>query len=108
MNIRKSAEDYLQQILILREEKGFARSVDIANGLGVSKPSVSFAMKKLYENGYIERDTDNFITLTDQGRELKDKAREIPLKVGSCIALSESEAQAMYGLLYKLIKGGEQ
>ena len=73
MNIRKSAEDYLEQILILREEKGFARSVDIANGLGVSKPSVSFAMKKLYENGYIERDTDNFITLTDQGNEIAQR-----------------------------------
>ena len=53
MTIRESAEDYLEQILMLLEKKGHARSVDIAAGLNVSKPSVSVAMKKLRENGYI-------------------------------------------------------
>ena len=47
MNIHKSAEDYLEMILMLREKKGYARSVDISLALGVTKPSVSFAMKKL-------------------------------------------------------------
>ncbi|MBR0464619.1 MAG: metal-dependent transcriptional regulator [Clostridia bacterium] len=73
MTIRKSAEDYLEQILILHEEKGFARSVDIANGLSVSKPSVSFAMKQLRENGYITMDKDSFIELTPKGREIADR-----------------------------------
>ena len=52
MNIYESAEDYLEQILMLLEQKGHARSIDIAAGLNVSKPSVSVAMKKLRENGY--------------------------------------------------------
>ena len=67
MNIHKSAEDYLEQILILHEQKGYARSIDIATGLSVSKPSVSFAMKQLRENGYITMDKDNYISLTDKG-----------------------------------------
>ena len=49
MNIHKSAEDYLEMILMLREQKGYARSIDIAASLGVTKPSVSFAMKNLRE-----------------------------------------------------------
>ena len=67
MNIHESAEDYLEMILMLREEKGYARSVDIAAKLGVTKPSVSFAMKNLRENGYITMDQDNYITLTETG-----------------------------------------
>ncbi|MBO4297818.1 MAG: metal-dependent transcriptional regulator [Clostridia bacterium] len=67
MNIHKSAEDYLEQILILLERKGNVRSIDIAAGLSVSKPSVSFAMKQLRENGYVAMDKDNYITLTDKG-----------------------------------------
>ncbi len=67
MNIHKSAEDYLEQILMLQEQKGYVRSIDIATGLSVSKPSVSFAMKQLRENGYIIMDRDSYITLTDKG-----------------------------------------
>ena len=67
MTIRESAEDYLEQILMLLEKKGHARSVDIAAGLNVSKPSVSVAMKKLRENGYITMGEDNCISLTDKG-----------------------------------------
>ena len=47
MNIYESAEDYLEQILMLLEKKGHARSTDVAIGLNVTKPSVSVAMKKL-------------------------------------------------------------
>lgn len=67
MNIYESGEDYLEQILMLLEQKGHARSIDIAMGLNVSKPSVSVAMKKLKENGYIKMSTDNLISLTDKG-----------------------------------------
>ncbi len=67
MNIHESAEDYLEMILMLREEKGYARSTDIAARLGVTKPSVSFAMKNLRENGYITMDEDSYISLTEKG-----------------------------------------
>ena len=58
---------------MLREEKGMARSVDVAEKLGVSKPSVSVAMKKLRENGYIRMSTDNLISLTDKGYAIARK-----------------------------------
>ena len=67
MHIHESSEDYLEAILRLRETKGQVRSVDIAQLLGVTKPSVSFAMKKLRENEYIHMAQDNLITLTEKG-----------------------------------------
>ena len=67
MKIHKSAEDYLEMILMLQERKGYARSIDIAAGLSVSKPSVSFAMKQLRENGYITMGRDGLITLLPAG-----------------------------------------
>ena len=70
MTIRQSAEDYLESILRLREEKGYARSIDIAMSLGITKPSVSVAMKRLRENGYITMDESNYITLTPAGSEI--------------------------------------
>ena len=73
MNIYESAEDYLERILMLLESKGYARSVDIAAGLNVSKPSVSVAMKKLRENGYISMSADNLISLTDKGYAIARK-----------------------------------
>ncbi|MBE5769108.1 MAG: metal-dependent transcriptional regulator [Clostridiales bacterium] len=73
MNIHESAEDYLEAILMLGQEKGYVRSVDIALRLGVTKPSVSFAMKKLRENGYILMDEENLITLTPQGDDIARK-----------------------------------
>jgi len=76
MRIHKSAEDYLEMILRLAEEKGYARSVDIAVGLGVSKPSVSVAMKQLREGGYIVMDKDNYISLTDTGMEIAQRIYE--------------------------------
>ena len=76
MRIHKSAEDYLEMILRLTEEKGYARSVDIAMGLGVSKPSVSVAMKQLREGGYIVMDKDNYISLTESGYEIAHRIYE--------------------------------
>lgn len=70
MNIHESAEDYLETIMMLQEEKGYVRSVDIAAHLNVTKPSVSFAMKRLRENGYIVMDEENLITLTEQGESI--------------------------------------
>ena len=73
MKIHESAEDYLEMILMIQEQKGAVRSIDIAAGLNVTKPSVSFAMKQLRENGYIQMDKENYITLTDQGMEIAGK-----------------------------------
>lgn len=67
MEIHESAEDYLESILMLKERKGMVRSIDIANELQFTKASVSVAMKKLRENGYIEVDADGFIGLTPRG-----------------------------------------
>ena len=70
MNIRKSAEDYLEMMLMLKEKHGYIRSIDIADELGVKKPSVSYATKRLRENGYITMDSDSHITLTETGLEI--------------------------------------
>jgi Mn-dependent DtxR family transcriptional regulator len=68
--IHKSAEDYLESILILQEQYGQVRSIDIVNQLGFSKPSVSIAMKKLRESGYISMAGDGTITLNESGLEI--------------------------------------
>ena len=67
MKIQESAENYLETILMLQQRKGYVRSIDIASELSVSKPSVSVAMRNLRENGYIEMDKNNYITLTENG-----------------------------------------
>ncbi len=76
MNIYESSEDYLEAILILRERKGTVRSIDIAHEKGFSKPSVSVAMKKLRENGYLEMDSAGFITLLPPGEEIAQRIYE--------------------------------
>ena len=70
MQIHQSAEDYLEAILMLKERKGAVRSIDIACELQFTKASVSVAMKKLRENGYIHMDKEGFITLTDAGMDI--------------------------------------
>ncbi|MDR2525393.1 MAG: metal-dependent transcriptional regulator [Oscillospiraceae bacterium] len=67
MEIRASAEDYLETILLLSRKAGSVRSIDIVGEMGFSKPSVSIAMKKLRENGMIQMDADSEIHLTEQG-----------------------------------------
>ena len=76
MKIYESAEDYLEAILSLRERNGMVRSIDIANELHFSKPSVSVAMKKLRESGYIEMDEDGLITLLPPGQEVAQRIYE--------------------------------
>lgn len=70
MVIHESAEDYLESILVLQQQCGQVRSIDIVNKLGFSKPSVSIAMKKLRENGYISMSPDGLITLNESGMEI--------------------------------------
>ncbi len=76
MHIYESSENYLEAILSLREQHGMVRSIDIANQLHFSKPSVSVAMKKLRENGYIEMDKDGFISLLPAGEEIARRIYE--------------------------------
>ena len=71
--IGKSAEDYLESMIILKEKNGYVRSIDIAGFLGVTKPSVSNAMKRLREEGYIEMNKSGFITVTEKGMDIADK-----------------------------------
>ena len=76
MNIHESAEDYLEAILALREQRGTVRSIDVVHRLELSKPSVSVAMKRLRENGYVEVNGMGHITLTDKGMEIAQRMYE--------------------------------
>ena len=95
MNIYESAEDYLERILILQEEKGEVRSIDIANDMGFSKPSVSVAMRKLKDAGLISVDEHGYISLTKEGHVIADKVyeRHVVLKK-ALIALGVDPKQA--------------
>ena len=67
MEILRASEDYLEAMLIMKEKHGYVRSIDVAEFLGVTKPSVSYATKRLRESGHITMDKDGLITLTDTG-----------------------------------------
>jgi Mn-dependent DtxR family transcriptional regulator len=75
MHIHESSENYLEAILAL-SEKGPVRSIDVAQHLSFSKPSVSRAMSLLRENGYVVMDQDGFLTLTDAGMEIASRIYE--------------------------------
>jgi Mn-dependent DtxR family transcriptional regulator len=76
MKIQESAENYLETILVLGKRKGMVRSIDIANELNFSKPSVSVAMKNLRENGYIVVSPEGYISLLPAGLEIAEKIYE--------------------------------
>lgn len=77
MKIQESAENYLEAILVLKQEKGLVRSIDIAHHLEFSKPSVSRAMSLLRENGYVTMERDGgWIELTQAGREIAERIYE--------------------------------
>ncbi|MDE5859971.1 MAG: metal-dependent transcriptional regulator, partial [Oscillospiraceae bacterium] len=73
MAIRESGEDYLETILILHRKTGFVRSIDIANELGYSKPSISRAMGILKNDGYISVEPGGQILLTDSGKAMAEQ-----------------------------------
>ena len=73
MQIHQSAEDYLETILMLTQRMGRVRSIDVVNELGFTKASVSIAMKKLRENGYIAVDGEGNLTLLEPGREIAER-----------------------------------
>ena len=76
MRVYESAEDYLEAILVIGQRRGAVRSIDVANELGFSKPSVSVAMKKLRESGRIEMEADGLIRLTPSGRTIAEQIYE--------------------------------
>ena len=76
MRIQESGEDYLETILILKNKKGYVRSVDVANELGYSKPSVSRAMSILREAGFITVESGGNICLTESGIEKAEAVYE--------------------------------
>ena len=76
VQIRSSAEDYLETILLLTKKTGAVRSIDIVDEMGFSKPSVSVAMKKLREDQLIHMDADGYITLTEKGEEAATRVYE--------------------------------
>ena len=73
MNIHESAEDYLEAMLMLKEERGYVRAVDVADKLGVTLPSVSYATKRLREDGYITYDPARMIVLLEPGLKIAEK-----------------------------------
>ena len=67
MTLHESGEDYLEAVLVLRERKGNVRSVDVAQHLGYTKPSVSRAVSILRANGYLTMEKDGRLELTQAG-----------------------------------------
>ena len=76
MKLHASGEDYLETILVLQKKLGMVRSVDVARHMEVSKPSVCNAVATLRDGGFLTRDEDHFLRLTDVGREVAEKIYE--------------------------------
>jgi len=76
MKIHESAENYLETILILKNRNGSVRSIDIANELNYTKPSISRAMSLLKDNVYITMEKDGLITLTEEGLSIAERMFE--------------------------------
>ena len=97
MKMQESGENYLETILMLKQEKGYVRSIDIAQKLDFSKPSVSRAVGLLRENGYITMDPkEGWIELTDKGRAVAERMYERHQLLSQWLmALGVSEAVAV-------------
>ena len=73
MQLKESGEMYLETIYVLSKKSNYIRSIDVCEEMGYSKPSVSIAMKKLRENGYIAVDGEGNLTLLEPGREIAER-----------------------------------
>jgi Mn-dependent DtxR family transcriptional regulator len=93
MKIQRSAEDYLETMLILQEEHGYIRSIDIAKHLGITKPSVSYAVKRLKESGYINMEPNGPITFAEPGLEIAKRIYERHKTLTSFLELLGVEAE---------------
>ena len=76
MRVQESRENYLEAILMLQKKHGYVRSVDVANHLNFSRPSVSVAMANLRNLGLVTTDEHGFLHLTDEGRAEAEKVLE--------------------------------
>ena len=95
MRIKESAENYLEAILMIKKKNGYVRSIDVANQLNFTKPSVSVAMKGFREDGYITVEHDGNINLTEKGLEIAQNVYERHEVIAKAlIALGVSEKTA--------------
>ena len=95
MKLYESAEDYLERILILSKELESVHSIDIARDMNFSKPSVSVAMHKLLDNGYILFEDDGAIVLTAEGRKIAEAVYDRHLTITKALVkLGVDEKQA--------------
>ena len=95
MIIKESAENSLEAIFSIKKAKGCVRSIDVANDLCVSKPSVSVAMKNFREEGYITVDKNGFLDLTEKGLSIAMAVYERHLVIAKALmALGVSEETA--------------
>ena len=76
MKLHASGEDYLEAILVLQNQKGMVRSVDVARHMDVSKPSVCHAVATLKDGGFLTMDDGFFLHLTNIGREVAEQIYE--------------------------------
>ena len=91
----KTIEDYLEAIIIIKESKGYVRSIDVAAFMNVTKPSVTYTTKRLRERGYITMGTDNLISLTDEGKKIAEKVyRRHRVLTGLFVSLGVDEKTA--------------
>ena len=85
MELHRAGEDYLKAILILQKQNHAVRSLDVAEMLSVTKPSVSRAMKLLREGGFLTMDADKRISLTEAGREAAEQVFEKHRVLTECL-----------------------
>lgn len=82
---------------------------DLGNKLYLDSGTLTPLLKKLEQKGYLTRNRDKsdernlLVNVTDKGMKLRDKAIDIPSKVGKCVNLSEDESKILYKLLYNII-----
>ena len=76
MPLHESAEMYLETIYTLSRESHSVRSIDVAESLGYSRPSISRAVGLLKKDGYLTMDDDGFLTLTEAGKAVAEKIYE--------------------------------
>lgn len=85
MELHRAGKEYLKTILVLEQQNGTVRSLDIARTLRVTKPSVSKAMKRLREGGYLTMDGNKRINLTKPGREIAEQTIRLHRSLASCL-----------------------
>ena len=85
MGLAESGEMYLETIYVLTRKSTSVRSIDVAESMGYSKPSVSVAMKKLREDGYIEIDSDGYIDLLPKGKQVAEEMYERHTILTECL-----------------------